>query len=423
MEDSREEALKILQEVLEERHFLSASAAYENSEHRSFLNMLLKTALRRLVFIRSILKKYVKKMPGAPLAKYALILGCCEILYMDTPDYAVLNAYVSLAKKHTDKYISGFVNAVLRNICRNKEEILKESDNEFFSHEFFRILNQDYGKGTIKKIQTASAQEPLLDITCKSNPEHWAQLLQGKMLPNGSIRIENQGKIEKLPGYSEGSWWVQDFSSSLAVPSAGQIKGKKILELCAAPGGKTAQLINNGGEVTALDISEDRLKKLRQNMKRLQLEPKEIIAADGIKYLKENAQEKYDCVFLDAPCSATGTLRRHPEVVHIKSMKDIEAQAKIQQEFLNAVPDALNPGGLLIYCTCSISKAEGEKQIGAFINRHPEFEIVPIHLEDLFPHGGVSKDAITPEGFVRLLPFHLEQGCDSFFIAKLRKGK
>lgn len=416
MEDSRGIAIHILQSILEDKCFLSSSPLYATSNDKAFLNMLLRTTLRHLVFIKKIVKRYVSKIPSSPFGKYALYLGICEILYMDTPDYAVPNSYVNIVKQETNKYIGGFVNAVLRKICQNKEQIISEDNGEFFTNEFFKILKKDYNKKTIQKIQASAIKEPLLDITAKNNPQEIALQLGGTLLPNGSIRLENHGNIEKLNNFSNGQWWVQDFSSSLAVCSLSNLKNKNVLDLCAAPGGKTAQLISKGAKVTAVDISAERMQKLKQNLDRLNLQAHEVIVADGLEYIENYKSDKFDIILLDAPCSATGTLRRHPEVVHIKNTTDIANQIAIQEKFLEKTPEILTPNGSLIYCTCSICKDEGEHQIYKFLERHPEFSIKPIDKIN-----GLPQEIYTPEGFIRILPHHIPQGCDAFFIAHLTK--
>lgn len=426
MNTIRQTAVEMLKDVLENKNFFSevkSEKSQLSSQDSAFANMLILTTFRHLVFIKKILKKFVKKkLPLSAInGQYALFLGTCEILYLNTPDYAVINSYVEVTKHMADKYVAGFVNAVLRNICKQKEELKKEENGEFFPPEFFHILNQDYGKKTMQKIQSAAMVEPKLDITVKSNAKHWAETLDGQLLPSDTIRLENNGKITALQGYDSGDWWVQDFAAALAVKALPDIKDKKVLDMCAAPGGKTAQLINKGAKVTALDISAARLKKLQENLKRLHFNA-DIVCADALEYMKNYQKEDYDAVLLDAPCSATGTIRRHPELVHIKRLKDVEKQAELQKEILAQTPKILKKGGILIYCTCSISKLEGEKQIAAFLEAHPTFKIVPITSQELCETDALN-EIITEEGFIRTLPQHLANygGTDSFFVARLKK--
>lgn len=414
----------MLQEILEKRIFFSeVKTAFDSADEQSnaFVNMLVLTSLRHLVYLRKILKQHItKKLPEkASFVNFVLLAAAAEIIYMETPDYAVINSYVDLAKKATDKYIAGFANAVLRKICTNKDEIAATDRGEFFTAPFFELLNLDYNKKTVQKIQAACLDETPLDLTAKHNPQELADKLGGQLLPLGTIRLPNRGKIQAIPEYQQGNWWVQDFSASLAVKTLGDIKGLRVLDLCAAPGGKTAQLINAGAKVTALDISEPRLKTLRENMQRLKLQAEEIICMDAFSYLKNFNSEKFDIILMDAPCSATGTLRRHPEIVHIKNLQDIERQASLQKDMLTLAANALKTGGILVYCTCSISKLEGEKQISNYLENNAGFAVEP--LNSLVP--AEISEILTPEGFIRTLPFCLSAfgGMDAFFIAKLKK--
>lgn len=426
MSNIRQTAVEMLKDVLENKNFFSevkTKQSLTSSQDSAFVNMLILTTFRHLVFIKKVLKKFVKKkLPATAVnGQYALFLGTAEILYLNTPDYAVINSYVEITKHLADKYVAGFVNAVLRNVCKQKEELKKEETNEFFPPEFFHILNQDYGKKTIQKIQSAAVLEPKLDITVKNNAAHWTRVLGGQLLPSDTIRLDNNGKITELQGYADGAWWVQDFAAALAVKALPDIKDKKVLDMCAAPGGKTAQLINKGARVTALDISAARLQKLQENMQRLHFSA-DVVCADALEYINNYTGSPYDAVLLDAPCSATGTIRRHPELVHIKRLKDVEKQAELQKEILQKTPKILKTGGILIYCTCSISKLEGEKQIAAFLEANSNFKIIPITSEELCGDNRLE-EIITEEGFIRTLPQHLANygGTDSFFVARLKK--
>lgn len=425
MSDARTQAVLMLQEILEQRLFLSEAKNRLDSQaevDNAFINMLLLTALRRLVYLRRILKKFVKKkLPRqAAFAEYALLLGATEILYLNTPDYAVINSYVNLVKIRLDKYVAGFINAVLRKICASREELLGLDNQEFFTSEFFKILKPGYGPKTIRKIEQAALAEPSLDLTVKTNPAETAARLGGVLLPLETVRLDNNGRIDRLPGYTEGDWWVQDFASSLPVKMLGSVSGKRVLDLCAAPGGKTAQLINGGALVTALDISESRLETLHENLNRLNLKPAEVVCSDARYYLENFTGEPFDIILLDAPCSATGTIRRHPELVHIKTLADVEKSVLIQKQLLNVVSKALKPGGLLLYAVCSLASAEGELQIRDFLSENTDFRLSS--LDNMLPPQ--LADICAPAGFIRVLPQHLPSlgGADGFFIALLQKA-
>lgn len=429
MPDPRQTAAEMLQKVLTEKAFFSEVKGSVDSlagKDAAFANMLVLTALRRLVFLKKALRQYArKKLPEkAAFAEFALLLGLTEILFMETPDYAVINSWVEIVKRKADKYVAGFVNAVLRKACADREELKSRDTGEFFTSEFYRILNHAYGKKTVSKMQAAALIEPALDLTVKADPAGWAQRLGGLLLPTGSVRLNNNGRITEIEGYESGAWWVQDAAAALPVKCLGDIRGLKVLDMCAAPGGKTAQLINGGAEVISLDISETRLKKLRDNMARLQFSPPQTVCADGADYLQNCKSGQFDAILLDAPCSATGTLRRHPELVHIKTVADVEKQTVLQRKLLDAVPPALKPGGFLVYCVCSIAKAEGEEQLKTFLETHAGFRLCPLDAKDICRCPGPDiSEIFTPEGCIRTLPFHLADcgGLDSFFIAKLQK--
>ncbi len=417
MTDLRELALNVVKDVLEKKNSVVHTTISEKEEN-AFITMLVLTSLRKLVFIRKILKKFVAKKLSKQnvVAQAVLILGTVELLYMQTPDYAVINSYVNLVKRKTDRFIAGFVNAVLRKVSTFKDDLIKSDVGEFFSQDFKALLKKSYSNKEILEIEKMSLTQPLLDITCVN--EESAGKLGGEKLPLGTIRLRAKGKISSLPDYEKGTWWVQDFSSSLAVKMLGDIKGKKVLELCAAPGGKTAQLLAAGAEVFCLDISEDRLETLKENLTRLGMQPKNIVCQDGISFLDE-ARDKYDIVILDAPCSATGTIRRHPEIVHLKTEKDVMKQAALQRQFLSKIERVLEKGGILLYCTCSFCKAEGEWQIKEFLEKNLQYEIV--NLKKMIPQE--FGQLVTKEGFVRVLPQYLKKigGADGFFIACLKK--
>lgn len=425
--DTRATAAEIYGKMLEG----SGISPVENNDgtvqEKAFIKRLVLTALRRQEFLKKVISAYSSKPLPQKLttAHLLILLGAVEILYFSTPEYAVVSSYVDIAKKTCGKYAGGFVNALLRKICQNKETILQPSEPFFFPKSFRKILQADYGKKEIAAIEKNAFGEPPLDITVKSRPEEWAKKMDGKIMPNGSVRLYTAGAVNALAGYNDGQWWVQDMASSLAVSVLGDITGKKVLDLCAAPGGKTAQLLNAGAKATAIDISAQRLKTMDSNLQRLGLKTAETVCADALDFL-QNTNDKYDIILLDAPCSATGTLRRHPEIVHTRGIKDIEQSAAIQKKMLHAAAPRVAAGGTLLYATCSLSKTEGEKQILDFLSSNADFTIKAIDLSII---AGSRKDEmremLTAEGFLRCLPSHLAQdgGLDGFFIAQLQKVK
>ncbi len=387
-------------------------------QDNAFVNMATLTACRRLTYIADVIKKLTGKKLSTQktIARMALILGTTEILYMNSPDYAVINSYVDIVKTRSNRFAAGFVNAVLHKINNQKQQILKADKGAFFPKEFIALLEKSYTKEIVHKIEQASLKEPALDITLLDENSTITNL--GERLPLGSLRLKNNGKISELPDYDSGKWLVQDFASAIPVKMLGNLRGKKVLDICAAPGGKTAQLIAQGAKVTALDISETRLNILRANLQRLNLQAENIICADALEYLQDS-KEIYDITLLDAPCSATGTLRRHPEIVHTKGISDVIKSAKLQQQLLELAKDKVALDGCLLYCTCSLCQEEGEEQIKNFLACHSDWRAD--NLAALLPEEIAEIGSV--QGFIRILPAHLRSfgGADGFFVALLRR--
>ena len=421
--DIRNTSLRIYQNLLN-GNFSNEFETIPDSQDRAFCKRLVLTALRRQEFLRKIINTYTQKPLPQKLSyiNLCLLLGSTEILFFNTPEYAAVNSYVAIAKKD-NKFSGGFVNAILRKICQNKTSILQNITSSFFPKSFKQLLQKDYSDEEIKDIENIAIQEPPLDITVKNNAKDWAKKLEGQLMPNSSIRIFSAGNIPSLVGYNEGQWWVQDFSSSLAIQALEKIKDKKVLELCSAPGGKTAQLVNGGAKVTSIEISQSRINTMQKNLQRLNFSPEKIICTDALKFLQTDSNT-YDIVTIDAPCSATGTLRRHPEIAHTRTMKDITQSQTIQKAMLEASASHVINGGILLYSVCSLSKAEGEKQIEQFLEHHKNFKILPINFSELSENNQKEMSILlTKEGFIRCLPHYFAEvgGIDGFFVAKLQK--
>lgn len=418
----RLQCIKTLKKILEENVFFNTLKSEFKVQDTAFANKLILTALRRKTAVDKLLSSILtKKIPNKDkILKYVLLAGSIEILYMDTPDYAVINEYVEISKKLTGKFSSSMVNAVLHKVALHKDDM---KDKALFPKNFFEILKQDYTKSQISSMQQMLLIEPSIDISLKENPDLWAQKLNGVLFENGSIRLSSMSSnLTFIDGYNEGSWWVQDLAASLPICFFEKLKDKKVLDVCAAPGGKTAQLLSKGALVTALDISAERLKTLNENITRLKLEKNlTTICADAEEYL-DTSSELFDFILLDAPCSATGTFRKHPEVLHFKTLNDINKQAQIQKTLLEKSSHHLAPNGQLLYCTCSISKTEGEKQISEFLNSHQNFKLTPLSLKSLKQYNAkiIDKNVIDNQ-VLRTLPYHNknEGGMDSFFAACL----
>lgn len=420
MKNERAEYVEILQKILTSNVPLSFFKDTIPDGQKSFFNMLFLTTFRQMTFIKqTVLPRFIqKKIPSKQkILNYIFYLSITELLFLDTPDYAVINSYVDIAKKFTDKFGANFVNAVLRNILRQKSDLLAAYQNSYFSAEFLKILKQDYSKDEIRQMEHFVSVEPALDITLKKSAKN--PFSQGIILPTGSVRLEPNTKVSDLPAYNDGIWWVQDAAAALAVRSLENLLGKSVLDLCAAPGGKTAQLLDEGAKVTAVDISADRLNTLENNINRLNLSANlTVVCSDALNF---NSSQKFDVILIDAPCSATGTFRRHPEIIHTKSLQDVIQQAELQKKILNHAVSLLAPKGEILYVTCSLAKLEGEKQINDFLKSHPDFEIKPISVS------GTEKMR-TKEGYLRILPQTLVvegqsdlSGADGFFIAHLQR--
>lgn len=422
----RQQCVEILEQMLENKTFLGDARNRVEVQHRSFANMLLLTALRRLEALRQILDKFLhKKIPEKDKKiYYVLLLGGAEILYLNTPEYAAINEYVNIAKKYTNRFGAGMVNAVLRQINVQKENLNTVFKEVCFPESFKKVLAKDYTKEQIAEMEKTVELEPPLDISSKQHPEVWAKKLNGVLLANGTVRLSSANRITELAGFDEGQWWVQDLAASLPILLLGNIKNKKALDLCAAPGGKTAQLLAAGAKVMAVDADAVRMERLKENLKRLYLEDNlQTIVSDAVLFLN-NCREEFDVIVVDAPCSATGTFRRHPEILHNKTLADVKEQSAKQKIFLQAAAKKLKSGGKLLFCTCSIAKDEGEYQIENFLKANPDFVLCPADVEILQQYDGIKLDEnIIDKGVLRTLPYYMKNigGMDAFFAACLQK--
>ncbi|NQV48836.1 MAG: RsmB/NOP family class I SAM-dependent RNA methyltransferase, partial [Rhodospirillaceae bacterium] len=253
-------------------------------------------------------------------------------------------------------------------------------------------------------------------ITVKADPEKWAGLLNAEILATGSLRLTAGGSVTAMPGFDEGAWWVQDTAATLPALLLGDVKGKHVIDLCAAPGGKTAQLLTRGARVTAVERSAKRLERLEQNMTRLGLSA-ETVCADANLWRPD---ELADAVLLDAPCSATGTIRRHPDISHLKKQIDVDSLSAAQHHLLEGALEMVKPGGKLVFCTCSLQPEEGPELIEKILAEQSSLRLDPITADDV---GGLS-ELVTGAGVLRTLPNHLSEhgGMDGFFAARLVHG-
>jgi 16S rRNA (cytosine967-C5)-methyltransferase len=273
--------------------------------------------------------------------------------------------------------------------------------------------------GVAAQIAAANLAEAPLDITIKDEESrnYWASHFKATEMTTGTLRKTAGGNIAELEGFDDGHWWVQDASAAIPAKLMGDVAGQSVIDLCAAPGGKTLQLAAMGANVIALDRSAQRLKRLEQNLERTGFaERVQVVAADAASW---RPKDPAPYILLDAPCSATGTVRRHPDVLHLKSEKDIAGLLGIQARIFENAFDMLMVGGVLIYCTCSLQKSEGEAQVAALLAARADAMRLPITKEEL---GGFD-EAITADGDLRILPFHQAAlgGMDGFYIARITK--
>lgn len=386
---------------------------------RGFVQMLLLTTLRRLGQIDDALARLIERpIPPKRLAvQHILRLGACQLLFLGTPAHAAVSTAVALADHARERAHKGLINAVLRRLAAEGPAIVAGGDAPRLNTPawLWESWGRSYGEETTRQIAEAHLAEASLDISVKTDAEGWARRLGAELLPTGSLRLYASGSVAKLPGYDEGAWWVQDAAAALPAALLGDVRGRRIIDLCAAPGGKTAQLAAAGAHVTAVDRSEQRLRRLADNMKRLELRV-ETVAADAGRW---KPAVPADAVLLDAPCSATGTIRRHPDVAWTKDPASVQALAQEQDRLLRAAIGMVRPGGLLVYAACSLQPEEGAERIAALLASTGEVARVPLAASDVRGHG----DLISAAGDLRTLPCHLGDrgGMDGFFAARLRR--
>ena len=392
---------------------------------RALMRRLVATIVRRLGTLGHVLSRLLDRgVPtDAPRAQSALLIGAAQILMMDVPDHAAVDLSVRLvqADRRAAKY-AGLVNAVLRRCAREGQPLIDEVKSQMLDLPPWLLQRwiTAYGEERTHAMATALSFEPALDVTVKSDAEGWATRLHGEVLPTGSVRTLIHGPVTMLPGFDEGQWWVQDAAAAIPARLLGNINGKSIADLCAAPGGKTAQLVQAGANVTAIDRSPNRVARLKDNLARLSLEATTIVA-DATEWQPD---ELFDGILIDAPCAATGTIRRHPDVAWLKQESDIGALSAVQKRLLQNAVTLLKPGGTLVYCTCSLEPEEGEQAIAALLSSDPSMQRVPVHADEV---AGLS-ETVTPNGDIRTLPSHLVHddprlgGLDGFYAARLVKS-
>src|SRR6195256_1192992 len=434
---ARRIAADILDGVLHKRRTLDeqldGAAAHPglkglSDRDRALMRRLVATILRRLGTLGHVLSRLLDRgIPtDAPRAQSALLIGAAQILWIDVPDHAAVDLSVRLVQsdRRAAKY-AGLVNAVLRRCAREGQPLIDEVKAQTLDVPPWLMARwvAHYGEATAKEIATALSHEPSLDLTVKSDAAQWATRLHGETLPTGTVRTLLQGSVPMLPGFAEGQWWVQDAAAALPARLFGDVTGRTIADLCAAPGGKTAQLAPAGARVTAVDRSTNRVTRLRENLARLGLEA-ETVTADATEWQGGTGGGGFDGILVDAPCASTGTIRRHPDVAWLRQEADIGALMALQKRLLQQAVALLKPGGTLVYCTCSMEAEEGEQAISALLATESAVRRAPIDAGEV---AGLN-ELLTPEGDLRTLPCHLPHhdprlgGLDGFYAARLVKS-
>lgn len=431
---SRELAAGLVDAVLGKgRTFDEAMAAFAlrpeyrdlQSQDRGLARLIAATVLRRHGQLSEIIGRFIERPLPRERGRLTAILltGAAQLVFLGIAPHAAINVAVELVRRDPrSRRFDRLTNAVLRRVAERGAEIAALQDPVRLNIPGWLLTRwaAAYGDETARKIAAASLREAPLDITVKSEPAGWSARLGGMVLPTGSIRLKPEGRIENLPGFDEGAWWVQDAAAALPAKLLGTVAGRSIADLCSAPGGKTAELAAAGALVTAVEVDARRIQRLRANLARLQLTA-EVVEADAINWAPGMT---FDAVLLDAPCLSTGTIRRHPDILHLKRPGDLEKLVAVQARLLDNAVRLVAPGGLLVYCTCSLEPEEGPQQVERVLAvTQGEFERVPISPGE----AGCEAEWITPEGDLRTFPFQMQldeadmSGMDGFYAARLRR--
>ncbi|HAQ35405.1 MAG TPA: rRNA methyltransferase [Alphaproteobacteria bacterium] len=428
--DARRAAMRAVATVMAGKSALDAALSNApemrtmEARDRAFARQLAATTLRRAGQTEAMVKRFLNRpLPdNATMGRALLLTGAAQMLWLGTPAHAAVSSSVALAKESpATERLAGLVNAVLRRVAdagRARAEKVPVTDN--LPYWLRESWTRAYGIARTTAIAEAITRDPPLDVTVK-NPaeaERWAEALESKVLPGGhSLRKAGIGDITALPGYEEGAWWAQDAGAALPARLLNAKPGERVLDLCAAPGGKTMQLAATGASVTALDASPKRLKRVEDNLARTGLSA-ELVAADGRSWRTDTP---FDAILLDAPCTSTGTLRRRPDAAFLKSQDDVVSLAAIQDDLAKAAFENLKPGGRMVICTCSLQPEEGELWLKRILAAEGGWVRDPVTPEELTG----LREARLPDGSVRLSPdmWDNRNGIDGFFIARLIRKK
>ena len=415
---ARKAALSLLSAVLRKRRPLDALLdTLKNLPPRDagFARALASGALRHFGELDMTIRHFVPKpLPThkAGPAMEILLLGAAEMLILKGPANAAVDGANNLAAADSKAvHFKPLINAVLRRVAKEGDAVRSNRDATRLNTPdwMWGRWQAQYGADVARAIAVAHGTEAPLDITLKNSasvfPESAALFGASRRLP--------AGRVEELPGFAGGDWWVQDVAATLPVILLGDVKGRKVIDLCAAPGGKTMQLAATGADVTAVESDPARLLRLKENLARTGL------SATLVEQDARDFKASAPFVLIDAPCTASGTIRRHPDLPWIKEPGDVLARAPLAYEILESGAEMLEPGGVLVFAVCSLEREEGEEQIAAFLYAHPEFARLPVTAEEIFGHS----EWISPEGDLRTLPCHLpdQGGMDGFYAARLKR--
>lgn len=385
----------------------------------AFARLLAATTLRRLGQIDAVLATLLSR-PAAetpPAARALLRLGLTQLLFLGTPPHAVVDTAVTLAHRRRPLAPPALINAVLRRAASAGGSLIASHDAPRLNTPdwLWQAWTKAYGAETCRQIAAQHLETPPLDLTARDDPHAVAGALGGIVLPTGSVRLERAGVVTELAGYAEGAWWVQDAAAALPARLLGDVRGLRVIDLCAAPGGKTAQLAAAGAEVIAIDAEPARLARVAENLVRLRLKA-ELIAADATAWAPPAPA---DAVLIDAPCSATGTIRRHPDVPWLKAATDLAALNALQDRLLAAAVRMVRPGGRIVYCVCSLQDEEGPARAAAFVHGGAPVQPLPVTADEI---GGLDA-LVTADGALRTLPCHLAAagGLDGFFAMRFTR--
>lgn len=393
---------------------------------RAFARLLAMTVLRHHANLQAVVDHYLTKplSHNADRIRIILTMGAAEMLMLSVAPHATISTLVEVTRisaktRHFDK----LANAILRRVSETGAEVLAENQTPEanFPDWMFAGWKAAYGEEAAARIAAASLQEAALDFSVKSDPEQWAERLEASVLSTGTLRRAAGGRVEELAGYDEGAWWVQDAAAAIPARLFGTLTDKRVLDLCAAPGGKTAQLAAAGAEVTAVDVSATRLERLKSNLKRLGLSAT-VVPTDATTW---RSTELFDHVLVDAPCTASGTIRRHPDILHLKREGDAARLVEMQTRLLINAAGLVEVGGTMVYCTCSLEPAECEERVEAFLAESGgvarKFVRRPMAASEIGDHA----EWLTAKGDLRTFPYQLANdeaalaGIDGFYAARL----